>query len=576
MLRRNPPPHLSDNSLLHSSLSAPTQHPSVQKQQVMGSSSSAWPEPTSPGALSSTSFMSTFSWVAEKSSQELTTLLKNAYSSLRDRERDLALAAEIGKSLLENNQLLKAKYEGLLDQVRATSRHTPSPDDEYGLLKTPTSDRHSDEQEDDEEGMRLISKQRAREAMIEALERKNREMQTALDRALTESDTTRRNHIRQTELLQRDIDSLRAHLDSAASKIQELEQKREHHAQEYHSPNKERTVRNYVPQLEEQDFQRLSGQLAKLESDHAQLAAAKEAIETKLASALADMDQLRQQYEHLQFTQEGHAALQAAYQRQFKHIEELTTSLEEHRVILGRLRDRGVCWSPISSECGMRSPRRSYFGESALQSPRQAQRSLMGELENAWKKQEQVVHSDISCSLTRMREVATQLTEHSMIAFSGPPGSAKGAWTGLSSTVTEQTPSSNKNRGKRPVHLAPSASAPTHSNAFEAMETEIPSIQCTEERDAWNDLFGPQSSSVYAVKDLYPSLHGLSADDIDFVRLRHKRYQSTAGALAATQGDMSLFQGVFYAVWRWSRFTIVLTTALMINLWQGPEAIMEK
>lgn len=487
---------------------------------------------------------------------------------------DLALAAEIGKSLLENNQLLKAKYEGLLDQVRATSMHTPSPEEEYGLLKTPTSDRHTDEPDDDE-GMRLISKQRAREAIIEALERKNREMQTALDRAFTESDATKRNHNRQAELLQRDIDSLRAHLDSAESKIQELEQKREHHIQEYHSPKKDKTVRNDASQPEE-DLQRLSVQLAQLESDHAQLAAAKQAIETKLAGALADMDHLRHQYEQLQFTQEGHSALQAAYHRQFRHIEELTTSLEEHRVILGRLRDRGVCWSPISSECGGPSPRRSYFRDTSLQSPQQAQRSLMGELENAWKKQEQDVHDGISCSLTRMREVAAQLTEHSMAAFSGPPDSARSTLTAFSTSLTQQTPSSNKKQDKTPLRLAPSASAPTYSNAFETMENRIRSLESTEECDTWDDLFGPQSSSVYAVKDLYPSPHGWSADDINLVRLRHKHYQSTAAALDAAQGDMSLFQGVFYAVWRWSRFTIVLTTALMINLWHGPEAIMEK
>jgi len=45
--------------------------------------------PPSP-SLSTTSFMSSVSWMAEKSSNELIPMLKNAYSALKDKEKGKA------------------------------------------------------------------------------------------------------------------------------------------------------------------------------------------------------------------------------------------------------------------------------------------------------------------------------------------------------------------------------------------------------------------------------------------------------------------------------------------------------
>ncbi|CAG8624312.1 1406_t:CDS:2, partial [Ambispora leptoticha] len=51
------------------------------------------------------------SFYAGKTHAELTAMLK-------ERERDISLAAEIGKSLLENNIQLKAKYDSMLAQLQ--------------------------------------------------------------------------------------------------------------------------------------------------------------------------------------------------------------------------------------------------------------------------------------------------------------------------------------------------------------------------------------------------------------------------------------------------------------------------
>ncbi|KNZ64561.1 hypothetical protein VP01_1015g6 [Puccinia sorghi] len=62
-------------------------------------------------------------WVEAKTREELENLLLAADRVIRERERDLGIAASIGKSLLENNIALRARQESLLAQVSAS---TPS------------------------------------------------------------------------------------------------------------------------------------------------------------------------------------------------------------------------------------------------------------------------------------------------------------------------------------------------------------------------------------------------------------------------------------------------------------------
>lgn len=78
MLRRNVPPPLNSIS------SRPLSTDGLLKSPSLWCASA---EPRSPGAISVASFMSSFSWVTEKSSGELASLLKNAYLSLREKER---------------------------------------------------------------------------------------------------------------------------------------------------------------------------------------------------------------------------------------------------------------------------------------------------------------------------------------------------------------------------------------------------------------------------------------------------------------------------------------------------------
>ncbi|PLW16570.1 hypothetical protein PCANC_15013 [Puccinia coronata f. sp. avenae] len=69
----------------------------------------------------------THEWVEAKTREELENLLLAADRVIRERERDLGIAASIGKSLLENNIALRARQEKLLAQVESASDSSPPP-----------------------------------------------------------------------------------------------------------------------------------------------------------------------------------------------------------------------------------------------------------------------------------------------------------------------------------------------------------------------------------------------------------------------------------------------------------------
>ncbi|KAI9625649.1 hypothetical protein H4Q26_016187 [Puccinia striiformis f. sp. tritici PST-130] len=68
----------------------------------------------------------THEWVGAKTREELENLLLAADRVIRERERDLGIAASIGKSLLENNIALRARQEKLLAQVSGSLPPSPT------------------------------------------------------------------------------------------------------------------------------------------------------------------------------------------------------------------------------------------------------------------------------------------------------------------------------------------------------------------------------------------------------------------------------------------------------------------
>lgn len=64
-------------------------------------------------------------WVGDLPREELETLLMQANRVIKERERDLGIAAAIGKALLEKNISLRSKHEGIMSRLSSVNSFTP-------------------------------------------------------------------------------------------------------------------------------------------------------------------------------------------------------------------------------------------------------------------------------------------------------------------------------------------------------------------------------------------------------------------------------------------------------------------
>ncbi|KAL0080009.1 hypothetical protein J3Q64DRAFT_1752236 [Phycomyces blakesleeanus] len=497
-------------------------------------------EPASP-VLSTSSFMSSISWVAEKSAADLVALLKNAYSAMKEKEKDLLLAAEIGKSLLENNMALKSKYEHLLEQAQAYHAENEA----EMLEQISMASRFDDDNDDDD--MRFITTQNARKTLIETLERKNKEMEQMLERALHKSNEMDEANEAKSEELEQEIERLRESLDQAAVKVQELESATRHAKLNGEQRMTERATSEGVRHYDQDDSViavELAEKLARLETENAAISFAKNAIKQRLTSALHDLNHLRQQFDSFEFTQQGYQDLQEGYQRQFTHIAELNESLEDHRHVLSKLRDRGQ-WSGKHTPTPSEHPGGSLVKASLLE----RNTSLLGELQSTWSKGMGdlpiLTDPDLpsppssSCSLANLQSFAT-LAERNLTSFYNAPA-AYTLETALSSVGIND-------RG-------------AIDEAMRFLEYDSQDGLSDQE----DNMLVPYDGSP--TTGLYPDLP--NAENLCRDLAIPQESLGVSGRIA------HLVRCLFKAVLRWCRFSIILTTAVMINLWQGPEGFLE-
>ncbi|KAI9282230.1 hypothetical protein BY458DRAFT_497578 [Sporodiniella umbellata] len=457
--------------------------------------------PPSP-THSTASFMSV-SWMAEKTSTELIPMLKNAYSALKDKEKDLVLAAELGKSLLEHNLRLKTSYDSLLHN---TPPITPS---------TSTSSQYIQEpQEEEEGGMRFIPSPAAREAMIEVLEKKNSELSSKLEQAVTEQEQLIKTNSKSARKLENEISLLKGNLDIATSKIQELEDinNRQRRLEE------SRRVRPSAVAVEEELVEELYQEMNRMEQEKVAVEDSKRELEAKLVVTLHDLSDLKQQFDQFEFTQRDVQELQDAYERQFVHIEELKSSLEDHRAMLQKLRERGVALptSATPSLCSL---------ESEHKKP-----SLLGELESQWFK-----HSN---SLK-------ELTETSFAAICPTP-----SLTGLESVLSKATGMDSQAIDEALQFIQQIEAEHFQEKAMVLYQQDVASEL---------DSIDP---SAYPAANLYPILAHSQPPQL---------LQEPTTLLARLTRHL---RSLFYLFWKWCRFSMVITTALFISAWQGPDALL--
>ncbi|KAI8081303.1 uncharacterized protein BX664DRAFT_285225 [Halteromyces radiatus] len=551
--------------------------------------------------------MSSVSWMAEKSSSELIPMLKNAYHALKDKERDLMLAAEIGKSLLENNIAMKNRYEELLNNTRnqvptkaiTSAAALPTPSSSV-LTNTTTKSRYEsdsgidsyhettddddDDDDDDTKGMRFIPSRSTREAMIEVLEQKNMELNSHLEHILEEQAHMDKSNTKKHQQLEQEITALTNSLEIAANKIQELEemnvkanQRRRGGDQSNHDDEDDEKVdRQMVDELLEQ--------INSLKMENDTTIQSKIDLENKLALTLQDLRKLKEQFDHFQFTKDDHEDLKAAYERQFKHIDELNASVEEHRAMLQKLKERGIqLHSTHNTPAGS-----CYNGQDTSYPDAAFRNTLLGELETEWLKQQQR-HLQPSLSTPLCT------TNDSSPPSSGP--SMKPSLSSLSlkdlSKFTGQSITAMYQQSEFGMESVLARAAGVDQKTLEEAirfvdrleegfcgknnndDDWLLGLDTTTERQDNNDLLD-DSINQHLLTMFDPAFprDGLYPDATALVPVKNESDLALSYPTSFSGRIQHTVRHFFKAVWRWCRFAVILTTAVLISVWNGPDFML--
>jgi hypothetical protein len=525
------------------------------------------------------------------------------------------LAAEIGKSLLENNIAMKNRYEELLNNTRSTpmlkgsldtsSLTTTAAGGGGDALPTPsssvltTSQRYgsdsgiesclesgSDYEDDDDEDnddpshhtMRFVPSRSTREAMIEVLELKNTELNAHLETILEEQSHMDKSNTKKHRELEQEISALTNSLEIATSKIQELEDmnKRANQRRSNDSHGNPSNPNDDDAAVDRQMMDELLDQIDSLKTENDTTLQSKIDLETKLAHTLQDLRKLKEQFDHFQFTKDDHEDLKAAYERQFKHIDELNASVEEHRSMLQKLKDRGI---PIHA-----TPAPSCIdGMDPSSSSSGYRNTLLGELENEWMKQQQQLsdhlQSTAEASSSAPEDFVSSPTSYLKPSFSALSLKDLSSFTGQSISAMYQ----QSDFGMESV-LARAAGIDQKS-----LEEAIRFLDRLEDQFGHDDWRAGDDLTMTALQDHddnddNDNAQLLTMFDPAFPRdglypdasLIHKEANTMVVATTSTfsgkiQNTVRLF---FKAVWRWCRFAVILSTAVLISVWNGPDYML--
>lgn len=442
---------------------------------------------------------------------------------------DLLLAAEIGKSLLEHNTALKTDYDKLLQNVKNCE------------LETQRAKSTVIYHEEHENNMRLISSKKAYDKIIESLESKNAEIQSMLDHTQQHAEQTDQAHLQRQRKLEAEIEALKANLDMAAQKVQELEENKQLQQERVRQLDEKKDYQ----QRQTEDLELLQELTMKMEEmciENKHLQSSKRAVEEKLIVSLQDLERLRKEFERFELTNQGYTELHDAFERQTTHIRELNDSLEDHRLILSRLRDRGV-WSPHHSTTPSVSGHQSIFSAYA------SKQSLLGELEHAWSNSNKLSKSQSETNLSSSKSALSEklfdfasMTERNLTSFYHAP--VDYAFDTLLSTVGIEDRSL--------FHEAEQFLSKAYSDYDE-------------------DLFEPEGNgTIYAEKDLYPKTKPILQPNQTVMVPANEVHKGLINRI------IFHIRYAFRSIFRWCRFAIILTTAIFINLWKGPDLLLNK
>ncbi|ORZ12266.1 hypothetical protein BCR42DRAFT_493649 [Absidia repens] len=512
-----------------------------------------WSEPSSPASLS---------WTDEKSTSELVVLLKNAHASLREKEKDLTLAAELGHYLLEKNTALKSQYEELLHQQ-----------EQYNEC----NDDMDNDDHDSDNALLLLSQHQAHQQVLTDLQDKNVELQRLLDDAQQQTDKLQTARDKKARELEYDITLLKDHLEMASRRIEEMEddqhyrnvrqrQQYQHTRRHHYQHSGDNQCNNQQQQQQQQHdsvLMELREKINQLESENNQLVHTRQLVQSRLDRALTDVDALQTQCHFDEWTRERYTQLNDAYQQQFNHIAQLNVSLEEHRHVLANLVDRGN-WTDHRTSSN--TPIMVTGIDNHLQNDHRND-NLMIELEKTW-------HRDQSLNTGPDHGTPLEILQQ---PFSNGLQQDDGDDDGYPSLVSVGIKLQQQDSFDSAVYLndasssdsAPPSSPPaldhvpllnytdnSDSQVFDHVNSDTDDDDDDDGDDGDVNLFGPEDAmDAITSYNLYPTL---------VVAGKQPKVQS------------STTTGMVHKAQRWCRFAIVLTMAALINAFEGPDAMLDE
>jgi hypothetical protein len=428
------------------------------------------------------------------------------------------LAAEIGKSLLENNLALKSNYEDLLSNAPY-----PTPSNSDSLLKCEV---FSEEDED----LRYITMHSTREALIEMLEKKNQDLSEQLETVLLNQEKLDRSHTKKVCQLEQQVQFLQTHLDHATLKIQEME-----------TAKKTLTKVDSTPSVLQTSccHDDLCAKMEQLKREHDLVSQSKVLVEEKLIATLHDLRVLKEQFTQFQFTTQDHEQLREAFHAQSTHIKELTQTLEEYRSVLGRLREKGVYIpSTATSEIGSRSGQ-------------DMKKTLLSELENAWCK-----HQPYSSNSNSI-----------ISSISSSSNSSSNLLLQPFQAIYNQLP--NVDSALESIILKAGV---VEKDALDDALSLIGRL----ENEYDHERFMLEKRHIYykddtnAVDVYHRRQEGYPKHPHHHLVTVTPKEPSSSGLVGYSQ---RMIKSIMYLTWRWFRFTLIMTIAIFMSLKEGPAAL---
>ncbi|KAI8068619.1 hypothetical protein BC940DRAFT_366816 [Gongronella butleri] len=551
------------------------------------------PPPPSP-TLSTTSLRSSMSWIAEKSPQDLVGLLKSAYSHLREKEKDLVLAAEVGRHLLTSKAQLEKNYESLLASMDAG----PSTDHENSHAID------DDDDDDDTEApeMRFIPSLQAQQIMMEVLEQKNKELQLQLDQLENEKQNLSKSSIERTKELEHGIHVLKSDLDMATAKIHELEamqttnqadatqmRRGSRRRRAEHASNSDTSDSDGSMDELQQDLNRLQG-------EKQQAIEAKRELESKLKLAMTDLRQLKQQFQQFEFSQDTYKSMQQTYERQMMHIHELNTTLEEHRALFQKLRDRGI------NVHGLSSPTPSVIMTPSVHEGRGASRggprqSLLDEMERLQmrhaQENKQNNESDAELDASDASDASwflkgflssegqdIDMLEQAMAKSVGVhQGYIDQALNMIQQLEKDMNAAAAGGTDEAPstLILNPLSDRSASLSAVGAMPHHPYSAYDGENDDDWPSTFedDPTEDPFHLPMVIHDPYSNTKLYPVSPIRTAQHNAITVHDPKNTRPGLVRQWmEKALHRIWRWCRFAIILSTAVMISIWSGPDSML--